>query len=524
MLDHIPDWLIAANETPASVTPFMGTGNRNTSLAAMAGFLVRRFGLTGEALASKLHALNDDAPDPLPGSEVESIVRSFEKHFKLANTDLADIPLSRKVSSLMQPHFRHAAGDGWYAYDGKRWVADPGGLKVREAAKRWMELILDAMKSVAGNARANNTCLTKRNKLNSLVALIETDEQLVCSPTAFNADPNLLNLQNGTLELDTRTFREHRADDLLTQIAAVDYDPDAACPAFDGFLQDTLPDDVGQFILRLIGYSLLGNPTEHKFAIWHGHGRNGKTTLASAVSSILGDYAANAEPSTFIKVKSERIRTDLARLRSKRFVTTSELARGEVLDAALVKRLTGGDTITSRGLYKEETEMTFQALVVMTTNALPVIDGSDMALARRLFLVPFNRTVAVNDVDPELPEKLRAEGSGILNRFLAGLAEFRKLGGLQPPAAIVAAAEEYVRGSDLIQVFLDEFTETVVDGRIRASKLQWEYRIDMAEKGLKPLSAPQFKAALEAKGYHTVRTKTGTEWVGLVLKQRTSLV
>lgn len=523
MLDQIPDWLIAANEARASAAPFMGKGNRNTSLASMAGYLVRKFGLTGEPLAKALHALNNIAPAPLPDSEVDGIARSMSRYNELANTELADIPLSRKVSSLMQPHFRHAAGDGWYAFDGKRWAADPGGLKVREAAKRWMELILEAMKSVEGSNPDDYACLTKRNKLNSLVALIETDEQLVCSPTAFNADPNLLNLENGTLELDTLTFREHRADDLLTQIAAVEYNPDAVCPAFDGFLQDTLPDDVGQFVLRLIGYSLLGNPTEHKFAIWHGHGRNGKTTLANAVSSILGDYAANAEPSTFIKVKSERIRTDLARLRSKRFVTTSELARGEVLDAALVKRLTGGDTITSRGLYKEETEMTFQALVVMTTNALPVIDGSDMALARRLLLVPFTSTVAEKDVDPELPEKLRAEGSGILNRLLAGLADYRKVGGLQPPAPIVAAANEYVRRSDLIQVFLDEFTETVEGGRTPASKLLLEYRLNMGEQGLKPLSAPQFKAALEAKGYHTVRTKTGTEWVGLVLKQPTSL-
>lgn len=523
MLDQTPEWLLAANEARASAAPFMGKGNRNTSLASMAGYLVRKFGLTGEPLANALHALNNAAPAPLPESEVDGIARSMSRYNELANTDLADIPLSRKVSTLMQPHFRHAAGDGWYAYDGKRWTADPAGLKVREAAKRWMELILEAMKSVEGNGRANNTCLTKRGKLNALMNLIETDEQLVCSPTAFNADPNLLNLQNGTLELDTLTFREHRPDDLLTQIAAVDYDTDAACPAFNGFLHDTLPDDVGQFVLRLIGYSLLGNPTEHKFAIWYGHGRNGKTTLANAVSSILGDYVANSEPSTFIKVKSERIRTDLARLRSKRFVTTSELARGEVLDAALVKRLTGGDTITSRGLYKEETEMTFQALVVMTTNALPVIDGSDMALARRLFLVPFNRTVAEEDIDPELPAKLRAEGSGILNRFLAGLAEFRKLGGLQPPAAIVAAANEYVRRSDLIQVFLDEFTETVEGGRTPASKLLLEYRLNMGEQGLKPLSAPQFKAALEAKGYHSVRSKTGTEWVGLVLRQRIGL-
>ena len=111
----------------------------------------------------------------------------------------------------MQPRFRHAAGDGWYAYDGKRWARDIGGLKVREAAKRWMELIYEAMQAVEGNNADDYSCLTKRNKLNSLVALIDTDEQLVCSPQAFDANSNLLNLQNGTLELDTLTFSAYFA-------------------------------------------------------------------------------------------------------------------------------------------------------------------------------------------------------------------------------------------------------------------------------------------------------------------------
>jgi putative DNA primase/helicase len=523
MLDEVPAWLIAASKTSSTPVPFMAAGARNISLASYAGYLVRKFDLTGESLANALHALNNVAPNPLHSSEVDQIAISVSKYSDLANTTIQDIPLSRKISSLLQPRFRHTASNGWFAYDGTKWAADPSGLQLREAVKRWMELIEDAMKRTEDPMGANDArSLTSRTKLNSVVALVESDAQLVIPLDAFDADSNLLNLKNGTLELDTFLFREHRPEDLLTQIADVAYDQVATCPAFDSFLEDVLPVDVGSFTLRLLGYSLLGNPAEHVFIMMHGYGRNGKTTLANVIGHILGDYAANAEPSTFIKVKSERIRSDLARLRSKRFVTTSELARGEVLDAALLKRLTGGDRITSRGLYKEETEMIFQALVVMTTNALPVIDGSDNALARRLILIPFERTFSEAEVDHSLGEKLKKEASGILNRLLHGLKDYRARG-LAQPESIRAAATEYVEGADLVEMFLRDFTERKADKNCSATSMYSAYNIEMVMAGLKPLSRPQFKATLVAKGYRQIRSKQQREWVGITLRQRSLL-
>jgi len=61
----------------------------------------------------------------------------------------------------------------------------------------------------------------------------EGDDRLRCpavavTPDEFDARPELLNCRNGTLELDTLTFREARREDLLTKCCGVDYDPAAS--------------------------------------------------------------------------------------------------------------------------------------------------------------------------------------------------------------------------------------------------------------------------------------------------------
>jgi hypothetical protein len=43
-------------------------------------------------------------------------------------------------------------------------------------------------------------------------------------------DPWLLNVTNGTVNLRTGEFREHRLEDLITKFASVDYDEKADCP------------------------------------------------------------------------------------------------------------------------------------------------------------------------------------------------------------------------------------------------------------------------------------------------------
>ena len=52
----------------------------------------------------------------------------------------------------------------------------------------------------------------------------------------FDRDIYLFNLANGTLNLRTLEFREHRAEDYLTKISPVVYDPEADCPRWTQFM------------------------------------------------------------------------------------------------------------------------------------------------------------------------------------------------------------------------------------------------------------------------------------------------
>lgn len=59
----------------------------------------------------------------------------------------------------------------------------------------------------------------------------------------FDADVNLLNCKNGTLDLKTMQFRSHNPDDKITKIADVVYNPNAKCPRFEQFLTEVMSGD-----------------------------------------------------------------------------------------------------------------------------------------------------------------------------------------------------------------------------------------------------------------------------------------
>jgi putative DNA primase/helicase len=353
-----------------------------------------------------------------------------------------------------------------------------------------------------------------------MMSLIESDTCLRANVADFDVGKNLINLANGTLDLEGCELRPHDPNDLLTKVANVAFDPDALCPHFDNLLQKTLPKDHRAFVLRLLGYALLGTPDEQVFAIFVGRGANGKSTLLNAAAHTLGDYSTNVEPSSFIKQKGEHIRNDLARLKGARLVSTSELATGEILDAALVKRFTGGDPITARALYKEHFEFKAEFVMFMTTNSLPVIDGGDSALARRLILVPFTNIVPEASRDTLLPEKLRGETAGILNRLLEGLSDYRK-NGLSVPPDLKAAAAEYCSSSDMLATFIADNIVLADEAALGAQAFYESYQGWCFVTGIRPMSHPQFRPAMIKKlGVSPKRTKVGSMWPGI--RRRTS--
>jgi putative DNA primase/helicase len=77
------------------------------------------------------------------------------------------------------------------------------------------------------------------------------------SSDALDANPWLLTVENGTLDLRTAKLREHRPEDLITKLAPVEYHSGAPAPRFEQFFRETLISaDLIGFVRRMVGFSL----------------------------------------------------------------------------------------------------------------------------------------------------------------------------------------------------------------------------------------------------------------------------
>jgi len=174
----------------------------------------------------------------------------------------------------------------------------------------------------------------------------------------LDRDPDLLNVQNGTLDLRTGDLRPHDRDDWLTRLVSVSWEPGAACPRWEAFLHRVMGGNAHlvAFLQRAAGYSLTGHTNEQVLFLLHGVGANGKSTFLEMIRALLAGYSAITDFTTFLRRDSEGARNDLARLVGTRFVSAVEAEAGKPLAEAFVKQLTGGGTITAPVPYSIKTK------------------------------------------------------------------------------------------------------------------------------------------------------------------------
>ena len=145
---------------------------------------------------------------------------------------------------------------------------------------------------------------------------------------------------------------------------------------------------------------------------------------------------------------------DVARMRGERFVTAVESEAKKKMDAALVKQLTGGDTITARALYQHHIEFQPELKLWLATNHKPKIPSTEEAMWRRVHLVPFNVSFRGRE-NKELEEQLKHESPGILAVMIRSCLEWQRLG-LAPPASVTNATNDLFRELDVIGRFMEE--------------------------------------------------------------------
>ena len=180
---------------------------------------------------------------------------------------------------------------------------------------------------------------------------------------------------------------------------------------------------------------MVGNP-EHRTHILYGGGATGKSTFLKVVMHAMGDYARTARASLFTDEGSSHS-AELLPFVNARLVVLPELPRG-ALRSDLLKAVTGGDSISVRGMRENPRTEVPTATLFFSANELPSLRMVDEAIKRRLLVWPFDKKP--DEIDVLLGHKLvnKSNLPGVVTWLVDGLRLVLKLRANDTPFTIPA--------------------------------------------------------------------------------------
>jgi putative DNA primase/helicase len=281
-------------------------------------------------------------------------------------------------------------------------------------------------------------------------------------------------------------------------------------------------EELASFLQRAVGYSLTGLTTEEKLFFAHGPAATGKSTFLEAIRTVIGDYGRTADFQTFVKRTGDRgIPNDIARLVGARLVVGSEVDEGKQLAEALVKQLTGGDTVTARFMRQEFFEYTPQFKLWLAANARPAVDPNDSGIWRRILLIPFTQEIPEEERDPTVKERLRTDPdvhAAVLAWAARGCLLWQQRG-LDPPPSVVAYTDEYREETDPLSEFFNECCDLNPLAWVASRSLHESYHRWAKFHAHAPVSSRTLAASLKRRNVEQKKRKGERGWQGIRLSK-----
>ena len=165
-------------------------------------------------------------------------------------------------------------------------------------------------------------------------------------------------------------------------------------------------------------------------------------------------------------------------------------------------------------------EFTATHKVMLASNHKPTIRGTDDGIWRRILLVPFEArfTAEAGNLDPDMLEKLVAELSGILNWMMDGAIAWWDQG-LDPPAKVRTATEEYRKAEDLVQQFVDDRCDLDDAAATLSRELYGAFNLWCDGQGIRrPISQRALAEELKRLGVRPGKSAGRAELVGIRVK------
>jgi len=141
-----------------------------------------------------------------------------------------------------------------------------------------------------------------------------------------------------------------------------------------------------------------------------------------------------------------------------KFINISDEEESKYMRSDKFKALVSGDTMTAERKFGGTFEFNPQAKMVFATNEMPTFDGVNYGIRRRVFIIPFRRTITLEERDPFISERfIPSELQGIMRWAMEGLVRLRRNGyRFSTSVTATTALESFEEESSTVVGFIKE--------------------------------------------------------------------
>lgn len=425
--------------------------------------------------------------------------------FNLCEFSADDAGNGDALQALYGDDFLWCSARGWFSYTGTHWELDDDGSTVK---KRAVETLRKRRHAAVDAEKEAIVACTKADerRVNGCVSRFKT--LVTVSIEDFDCNPDLLNCQNGVVNLRTGRLEPHTREQRFTYCLPVPYAEADALEWLD-YLQGVVGggQEVIDYLQMALGYSMTGHTREEVLFYLYGPSRSGKGTFAETIQRLMPKpLSAMVDFNSFTaKREGDVSNFDLAPLKPARLIFASESNRSQSLNPSKIKQLTGGDYIRACFKHKDFFEYRPQFKIWMMSNWPVNGDPEDDALWGRVRVIEFpNSFLGKEDKgkkdrlgDPEILQ-------GVLYWLVQGAMKWYALGsaGLPTPASVASTTNAQRDELDYVQQWLDECCDDDEEGWISNEEVMKSYSAWCDENNVQHKKGPKGLAqSLKAKGY-----------------------
>lgn len=367
--------------------------------------------------------------------------------------------------------------NSFWRYDGKTYVEQENWMLRREIIS-----VLTDFESVG--IKTTNSIITSVFEI--IKTLVEIKDE------SFDADEDLIALDNGIFNLNTLELMPFSPDYMITIRMSYPYDKNATCPNAMKCVNVSQPNNA-IFLQQYAGYSITPS-TKYETAVWMaGFRGGGKSTIIKIFETLLGKSCG-----TLGLADIEKSKFALASVPGKKLLVSSEQPSMYISCLHILNSLISGDTIHTEQKFQEGVDITPHAKLMFAMNKLPQINSAVDGLFRKVKILKFYK-LDPSIVDLDLKDKIATEGSGIFNWAVEGLKSLRQNNGFTYSEEILADTERYHEDSDIVGAFISEMCVTGPKVWVRVSDLYSAYNGWCERTGHKPMNDTNLRIDLDSR-------------------------